>query len=108
MRGESGKGDEEETVEDKELVTSLLNEWSAGGTNALSLNIEESDAQRYTRIIINMRGKYNMFPRSLILGLCLECETFIRGVFCPNLCVSVCVCVHFFEKKIIAAREGRQ
>ncbi len=49
MRGESGKGDEEETVEDKELVTSLLNEWSAGGTNALSLNIEESDAQRYTR-----------------------------------------------------------
>ena len=34
-------------MEDKEMVTSLLNEWSAGGTNALSLNIGESDAQKY-------------------------------------------------------------
>ena len=23
----------------------------------------------------------------------LECETFIRGVFCPNLCVCLCVCL---------------
>ena len=42
---------------------------------------------------------YMLFPRSLILGLCLGYETFIRGVVCPNLyvciyiCVYVCVCV---------------
>ena len=34
-------------------------------------------------------------PKKCLLGLCLECETFIRGVFCPNLfvCLFVCVCV---------------
>ena len=39
----------------------------------------------------------------LTLGLCLEYETFIRGVFCPNLCVCVFVCLSafFFGKKII-------
>ena len=41
--------------------------------------------------------------KCLTLGLCLECETFIRGVFCPNLWVCLCVCVFvcmsaFFEK----------
>ena len=38
--------------------------------------------------------------KCLTLGLCLEYETFIRGVFCPYLCV--CVSVRFFLKKIIA------
>ena len=44
----------------------------------------------------------------LTLGLCLEYETFIRGVFCPNLCVCVFVCVFvclsafFLKKEIIA------
>ena len=39
--------------------------------------------------------------KCLTLGLCLEYETFIRGVFCPNLFVCVCVCVYvrFFWKK---------
>ena len=31
--------------------------------------------------------------KCLTLGLCLEYETFIRGVLCPNLCVFVCVFV---------------
>ena len=45
----------------------------------------------------------------LTLGLCLEYETFIRGVFCPNLfvcvyvLVCVCVCPLFLKKKIIAS-----
>ncbi len=30
-------------------------------------------------------------PKKCLLGLCLECETFLRGVFCP---------VRFFLKKI--------
>ncbi len=30
---------------------------------------------------------YYYIPKKCLLGLCLECETFIRGVFCPNLCV---------------------
>ena len=29
--------------------------------------------------------------KCLTLGLCLEYETYIRGVFCPNLCVCVFV-----------------
>ena len=35
----------------------------------------------------------------LILSLCLEYETFIRGVVCPNLCVCVfvCLCVWSFD-----------
>ena len=45
-------------------------------------------------------------PKKCLLGLCLECETFIRGVFCPNLfvclfvclCVCVCVCPLFLKK----------
>jgi hypothetical protein len=52
----------------------------------------------------------------LTLGLCLEYETFIRGVFCPNLCVClfvylcICVSVSFFlkNKQLLAARKGRQ
>ncbi len=44
-----------------------------------------------------------MIPKKcLTLGLCLEYETFIRGVFCPNLfvclCVCLCVCVSAFLK----------
>ena len=44
----------------------------------------------------------------LTVGLCLEYETFIRGVFGPNLFVCVCcvclsVCPFFIEKKIIAS-----
>ena len=42
-------------------------------------------------------------PKKCLLGLCLECETFIRGVFCPNLfvCLYVCMCVcPLFLKKI--------
>ncbi len=43
--------------------------------------------------------------KCLTLGLCLE--TFIRGVFCPNLfvcvCVFVCLYVRFFWKKQIIA-----
>ncbi len=36
--------------------------------------------------------------KCLTLGLCLEYETFIRGVFCPNLfvCLCVCLCVCLF------------
>ncbi len=56
----------------------------------------------------------DFIPKKCLLGLCLECETFIRGVFCPNLfvcvcvclcvCVFVCVCVCplFLKKQIIA------
>ncbi len=42
------------------------------------------------------------FPKKcLTLGFCLEYETFIRGVFCPNLFVCLCVFVcPFFLKKI--------
>ncbi len=31
--------------------------------------------------------KVEVPKKCLFLGLCLEYETFIRGVFCPNLCV---------------------
>ncbi len=50
-------------------------------------------------------GIFIVPKKCLTLGLCLEYETFIRGVFCPNLCVCVfvclCVCMSaFFGKKI--------
>jgi hypothetical protein len=44
--------------------------------------------------------------KCLTLGLCLEYETFTRGVFCPNLFVCLFVCVFvcpLFLKKIIIA-----
>ena len=47
--------------------------------------------------------------KCLTLGLYLEYETFIRGVFCPNLCcLCVCVCLSaFFWKKNYCWRPGR-
>jgi hypothetical protein len=53
----------------------------------------------YTHTYIHTR--LGQIPKKCLLGLCLECETFIRGVFCPNLFVCLCVCVclsAFFEK----------
>ena len=51
---------------------------------------------------INIYCMHYIIPKKfLTLGLCLEYETFIRGVFCPNLCVCLCVCVcvrFFFDK----------
>ena len=40
-----------------------------------------------------LRGRVALIPKKCLLGLCLECETSIRGVFCPNLFVCLCVCV---------------
>ena len=34
-----GKGEGEEVIDDKEMMASLLNEWSAGGAQSLSLDI---------------------------------------------------------------------
>ena len=48
---------------------------------------------------------YHSQEVSLMLGLCFEYETFIRGVFCPNL-FFLCVCLYvgfFLKNKIIAS-----
>ncbi len=40
-----------------------------------------------------------VFQEVLIMGICLECETFIMGVVYPNLfmCLSVRLSVRFFQ-----------
>jgi hypothetical protein len=78
------------------------------------INLVEDRLQIELEFSIRITRYFNLFnvvpKKCLTLGLCLEYETFIRGVFCPNLCVCLCVCVFvclsvrfFLEKKKIAS-----
>ena len=72
------------------------------GVNQISLKSELSEVEQGTvcmyvcnEILLHLRSFF-----FLILGLCLEYETFIRGVVCPNLFVCVFFCPLYVKKWI--------